>query len=257
MDKIDFKNLPDQTTPLSAQNLNQLQTNVETAINGKISNTSGTSQSVGYSQEYMNKILGNASRITDMNTTLETGVYQYTNATANRPNLQAYVVLLVLNSFQGTTEYMTQIAISNSPNTTYPNKFAIRNYYTTSGGTNVFTDWYYPTEHSDIYSTSETIIGTWIDGKPLYRKVIDFGELPNNTTKAVNHNISNLGIVVTLKAIPKNISGNRLLVPHVSSQTAANGISMWITSNQVAIQTGTDRSGFSDYVIVEYTKTSD
>lgn len=33
MERIEFKNLPDQTTPLSAQNLNQLQTNVETEIN--------------------------------------------------------------------------------------------------------------------------------------------------------------------------------------------------------------------------------
>jgi hypothetical protein len=32
MQKIDFKNFPDTSTPLSAQNLNQLQTNVENAI---------------------------------------------------------------------------------------------------------------------------------------------------------------------------------------------------------------------------------
>lgn len=33
MKKIDFKNYPDESTPLSAENLNQLQTNIEEAIN--------------------------------------------------------------------------------------------------------------------------------------------------------------------------------------------------------------------------------
>jgi hypothetical protein len=34
MQKIDFKNLPDTSTPLNAENFNQLQTNVEDAITG-------------------------------------------------------------------------------------------------------------------------------------------------------------------------------------------------------------------------------
>lgn len=34
MEKIDFKNLPDTSTPYTAENFNQLQTNVENAING-------------------------------------------------------------------------------------------------------------------------------------------------------------------------------------------------------------------------------
>ena len=33
MEKIDFKNYPDESTPLSAENLNQIQTNTEEAIN--------------------------------------------------------------------------------------------------------------------------------------------------------------------------------------------------------------------------------
>lgn len=33
-------------------------------------------------------------------------------------------------------------------------------------------------ESLDVYSTEETRIGTWIDGKPIYRKTID-GEIAN------------------------------------------------------------------------------
>ena len=47
----------------------------------------------------------------------------------------------------------------------------------------------------DIYTTTETRIGTWIDGKPLYRKTINFGNLPNNDTKYVAHNVSNISKV--------------------------------------------------------------
>ena len=35
MDKINFENLPSTNTPISAENLNQLQTNVETALESK------------------------------------------------------------------------------------------------------------------------------------------------------------------------------------------------------------------------------
>lgn len=42
MTKIEFKNLPDTTTPLSADNLNLLQDNVEDAIDGKVSKSGDT-----------------------------------------------------------------------------------------------------------------------------------------------------------------------------------------------------------------------
>lgn len=58
MQKITFENLPSTNTPLNASNLNTLQDNVETAINATISNTAGTSQTVGYSQEYINNNVG-------------------------------------------------------------------------------------------------------------------------------------------------------------------------------------------------------
>ena len=36
MEKIEFKNLPDTNTPINAENLNQMQTNTENAINGVV-----------------------------------------------------------------------------------------------------------------------------------------------------------------------------------------------------------------------------
>jgi hypothetical protein len=44
----------------------------------------------------------------------------------------------------------------------------------------------------EIYSTGETVIGTWINGKPLYRKVFTANSLANNGVLIINHNIQNL-----------------------------------------------------------------
>lgn len=60
MDKITFKDYPDTTTPVSADNLNQVQTNVENAINGvsgqipEIVNEKTTSTAKAYCTTYIN-----------------------------------------------------------------------------------------------------------------------------------------------------------------------------------------------------------
>ena len=59
------------------------------------------------------------------------------------------------------------------------------------------------------YSLNEQIVGRWIDGKPIYQKTIDFGALPNNTTKTVNHNISDIDMIVGINAFIHNSTINR------------------------------------------------
>ena len=53
-------------------------------------------------------------------------------------------------------------------------------------------------ENFSIYSTNEQVIGTWIDGKPIYRKVVTL-----STTKtidmggiSISHGISNINIIL-------------------------------------------------------------
>lgn len=46
--------------------------------------------------------------------------------------------------------------------------------------------------NANEYSTTETVIGTWINGKPLYRKVLTANSLANNGILIINHNIQNL-----------------------------------------------------------------
>lgn len=109
------------------------------------------------------------------------------------------------------------------------------------------------------YSTEETNTGkTWIDGKPIYRKVIDVGILPDTATKEVAHGISNLERVVQLYGTFINSPNKWAPIPWVSTGGTGNNISCEVNSTYVRVVTGVNRSvDYSCYVVIEYTKTTD
>ena len=160
MNKINFQNLPNTTTPVNATNLNQVQTNVENAINS-----------------------------------VDTAV----------TNLQ--------------TEVNTK----------------------------------------STYSTTETVIGTWIDGKPIYRKVIDIGNLPNNDYKDVAHNINNIRDFTKIDAIINTGTGYyySLNMRGTSVMFADNTTVIRADTTKIQIGTTGNYSAQSGYAILEYTKTTD
>ena len=50
--------------------------------------------------------------------------------------------------------------------------------------------------NKSTYSTTEQRVGTWINGKPLYRKVINFTTtILENTTLEINHGINNVDMI--------------------------------------------------------------
>lgn len=114
----------------------------------------------------------------------------------------------------------------------------------------------------DNYSTNEvTTNKKWIDGKTIYRKVINFGALPNNSSKGVNHNISNLERYVNYMAIAyvtATPTSARPLSYPADPSSANNTTTMQVIlgGTQVIIGTGLDRTNQSAYIILEYTKTS-
>lgn len=108
-----------------------------------------------------------------------------------------------------------------------------------------------------LYSYIESMIGTWVDGTPVYRKVIPFGALPNNTSKSVAHNINNLNKVISLTAFANSSasSGGGIPIPHAVNQYPTT---LYIDYTNVTIITTNDRTAYTDtYIIVEYTKTTD
>ena len=108
-------------------------------------------------------------------------------------------------------------------------------------------------QDSQSYSTTEQKTGgTWIDEKPIYRKVVDLGNLPNATTKSVSHGISNIGLVTDLRGIWYASNDYRTL-PYVGGG-ATYDVYLSADNTNIKVQTGMDRSSFTGFAIIEYTK---
>lgn len=110
---------------------------------------------------------------------------------------------------------------------------------------------------NNIYNLAETKIGTFL-GKPLYRKVIDFGALPNASQANVNHGISSLGQVVNISGVAYT-SSTRLPIPTTGNSNISSGLSIAIAvyNSTLRIATNNDATSFNAYVVLEYTKTTD
>ena len=107
-------------------------------------------------------------------------------------------------------------------------------------------------DNSNSYSTEEIKTGgTWIDGKPIYRKVVNVGTLPDKTSKTVLHNIQNLDKVLETKLVA-NDSTN-----YIVCNFGGKEMGVYIDIANVIITSGDNFTGYSGYAIIEYTKTTD
>lgn len=107
------------------------------------------------------------------------------------------------------------------------------------------------------YSLSEKVIGKWVDGSTLYEKTINFGQLPNTTTKNVAHGIVNLKRIIYANGMAYR-STDGLNTPVPSPQASAtNQLLLGVNSTNVSITTYVDRSMYGEcYITLQYTKTS-
>lgn len=120
----------------------------------------------------------------------------------------------------------------------------------------------------EIYSEEETIIGTWIDGKPIYRKVIKAHT--ETLPREINVGVTNVDDLITgkfqLQQSASKDSGWRTL-PWVYNGNLQSeyGNATWVggwyfngTVGTVYTQVGSDISSIQKYIIIlEYTKTTD
>ena len=111
---------------------------------------------------------------------------------------------------------------------------------------------------NSTYSTEEQAVGTWIDGKTIYRKIINFGALPNATKKEVQHNISNISNFTKIEGIAIRNDETKftqsLPLVYKNAEMSYN-TALAVDNTIVEIQTNGDRSMFNGYVTLEYTKT--
>ncbi len=124
---------------------------------------------------------------------------------------------------------------------------------------------------SALYDTSEFVNGQTYFPNPafnsstgsvpaprqVFRLVINFGALPNTTTKSVAHGltITSAYTFTRIYATASDTSGlNYIPIPY-ASPTLANSIELKVSSTDVTIITGSNRSNFNIcYVVLEYIK---
>lgn len=108
---------------------------------------------------------------------------------------------------------------------------------------------------NNIYSTSEQRIGTWINGKPVYRKVIYMGAMPNNSYVEKSTGLDHSKIKLT-----KLTGVGYFEAAPASGQVAIGDIYSRFqlrNSGIIRLTTTIDYTGYVAYAIIEYIKTTD
>lgn len=116
----------------------------------------------------------------------------------------------------------------------------------------------------DVYSTEEVRIGTWIDGKPLYRKVIIGTFTNSNGQFTVGGIAADIDSIVTAHGFVKRKDDNvsfqipMAMIGREGSIGVYNmGVNLYAFANITDSNTATKLSNQPVYMIVEYTKTTD
>ena len=114
------------------------------------------------------------------------------------------------------------------------------------------------------YSTEEQRIGTWIDGKPLYRKVIEMGNMTKEDYKIKAHNIQNIKYarivdVVMQRGTQSSSNFQLFSVGNVGGKynDTQVGFDTYMDTSNIYVYCTGDRTLFVGTAIIEYTKTTD
>ena len=121
---------------------------------------------------------------------------------------------------------------------------------------------------ADVYSTDETVVGTWIDGKPVYRKVF------KTTTPAAINTPSNIINIAELQTdtiisvggnVRATIEGGYYVFPVNIMQPTGSlalkfSITCWIRQSENVVAMNVIRESETNapcVIVIEYTKTTD
>ena len=124
----------------------------------------------------------------------------------------------------------------------------------------------YAVTGGNTYSTSEQIVGRWIDGKPLYQKTIT-GTSPANNTATV---IGSVASLVAANAKIKNMFGyiewdsgtdsGVVMIPNYSFRDQQNSVNIWVGANSASLYMecmGSLNFSRPFTLTIQYTKTTD
>ena len=105
------------------------------------------------------------------------------------------------------------------------------------------------------YSTTEQVVGKWIDNSAVYEKTINFGNASESYDISVAHGISNLGRIISFDAIGY-VGSNQYSLPYVSKITSDVRGFYISDTNLVLLMANSCPYVSSICVVIRYTKSS-
>lgn len=128
-------------------------------------------------------------------------------------------------------------------------------FYTKSSDTPGSGTWTTQGGYAHHYSTSEKVIGTWIDGKPIYEitKTADTG----NATSASIQLSTTIADVINITGRNLQPSGNIVSVNYYAADTDRTICYFRKSDYTIQIRTGSDYGKGQYAITVQYTKTTD
>ena len=153
---------------------------------------------------------------------------------------------------------MTKLIRKTQQPSDYPSN-QIHDAYSTST-TDTYSCNYINEAKLEEYSTTEKIIGRWIDGKPIYRKVLNSVGLAGNTKKSIAYNIDNLDKIWIENGFA--INALRIVtVPMVGyNGNVSDKVDVWIEKQENVVKLYSNGGWGKDwtfYIILNYTKSTD
>lgn len=110
-----------------------------------------------------------------------------------------------------------------------------------------------PTHH---YSTNEHVIGTWVDGKPLYEKSFFDVTLSRGQSTQISHGIQSIGTKVSINGIVvRDSDGWSTSLEHY--EDSSTYIRSTFTDTNVVIRVNISSGDYKANFTLQYTKTTD
>ena len=106
---------------------------------------------------------------------------------------------------------------------------------------------------NQIYSTTEQAIGTWIDGKPIYRKIIK-ASVNQGNHEVYDVSDMNLDEIINMRGTISQSVGSFVPIPYYTNSSDFTIVFYPKSSNYIKVNTSTN--GIVN-IILEYTKTTD
>ena len=105
-----------------------------------------------------------------------------------------------------------------------------------------------------VWTTTEKVIGEWVNGKPVYEITINAGAMPNNQTKIVQAP-ANVELVIDFSGFCTDGNGNVRPLPMAGGGT--NDVRLDLTAGDVRVVTFADWSAYDAWIVIRYTKSTD